>query len=62
MTFSGSLAVLAITAPLWLPIGFMAFSVGRKRLSVRMVVLLTLCEVAALGFSYSVMKIYFTFF
>jgi hypothetical protein len=46
-------AVFALVAsPTWLPLAFLAFAIGRRRLSVEMVLLLAIGEAAALGASH----------
>jgi hypothetical protein len=43
---------VGLDAPLWLPITFVAFAVGRKALTVRMVVAFAVAEAAAVAFAH----------
>jgi hypothetical protein len=49
------LVVLVCGAPLWVPFAFVAFAVGRKRLSVMMVVAFAYLESVAYGIAYGVL-------
>jgi len=46
-----------VTSPLWLPIVFLAFALGRRRLTVRIVVMLAIAEMIVSGLLVSVVKI-----
>jgi hypothetical protein len=43
---------LGMLSPLWVPLAFLSFAVGRKALSARMMIGLAVLEVAAIGISY----------
>jgi hypothetical protein len=51
------LIVLVCGAPLWVPFAFVAFAIGRKRLSVVMVIAFAFVEAAAYGMAYGVLHI-----
>jgi len=43
--------------PLWLPYAFIGFAIGRKRLSVAMVMILALTEAIALAIAYGIIAL-----
>jgi hypothetical protein len=45
----GELSTLAAGAPLWTPIAFVAYALGKNRLTVKSVVVFAVAEAAAIG-------------
>jgi hypothetical protein len=44
--------IIPFTAPIWLPIALVAFAIGRKAFTVRMVVLLAIAQAVGVGIAY----------
>jgi hypothetical protein len=49
---SWAFTVTGTTAALWMPLVFMAFAIGRKSLTLKMILGFVVCELAALGTSH----------
>ena len=48
--------IIPFAAPIWIPIAFVAFAIGRKAMTVRMVVALAIAEVVGVGVAYLMQK------
>jgi hypothetical protein len=48
---------LGITCPLWTPIAFLAYAIGRRTITARLVLAFTLAEAAAVGVCYATSQI-----
>ena len=48
--------IIPFAAPIWLPIAFVAFAIGRKAFTVRMVVVLAIAQAVGVGVAYLMQK------
>jgi hypothetical protein len=48
--------IIPFAAPIWIPIAFVAFAIGRKALTVRMVVALAITQSVGVGVAYLIQK------
>jgi hypothetical protein len=48
--------IVPFAAPIWLPIAFGAFAIGRKAITVRMVVALAIAQAVGVGVAYLIQK------
>jgi hypothetical protein len=47
--------VFGVSSPVWLPVAFTAFAIGRKKLTVAMVLIFAIGEALSVGIVYSVL-------
>ena len=52
------LAAIAFQTPVWLPFAFVAFILGRKSLTLSMVIVFAIAEAACIGLSYALGPMY----
>jgi len=51
-------AAAATHGPFWIPVVFIAFAIGRRKLTLLMVIYLAICEAASVGIAFVLIKLF----